>query len=338
MNHRIRTTLRRHGWPWRGAVCLLAAIALLLLCGSGCSGQVREPDRETLTLPTAVTEEDGSGDVLVLPEAAPYADSPHVLRADFLETGKSDAILLRADGMVILVDTGETDDYGVISRCLQEYGITVIDYLVITHFDNDHIGSATGILQNYRVKTVFLPDYVRDSSLYRRMMEMLELLPDTAVCRVTREVSVELSMGRMVIQPTALYEGGLTLGKDGAHADVEENNFSLITSVHFGQRSILLMGDAEKDRIGEFSDTLGEDARYDLIKIPHHGDSNKALRELLLRCSGGLRYCVVHVAEQADVDSSLVTAIRGAGAEALYTYDGRIRFATDGESITVLRG
>ena len=334
MDHRKSSPFRGYG-----ATCLFMAVALLFLCLTGCSGEVHLPDGEGLTLSPQMTDA-LTGEILELPEADPFGDAPHVLYADFLETGKSDAILLRLDGTVILVDTGETDDYGVISRCLYEYGISIIDYLIITHFDNDHMGTVSAILENFTVETVFMPDYARDSSLYRRMMETLERLPHTAVRRVTEEVAVELSGGRMVIQPTALYEGGLTLGKDdedgGDHA-AEENNFSLITSVFFGQRSLLLMGDAEKDRIREFSAALGEDFRYDLVKIPHHGDFNKALRELLLDCEG-LRYCVIHVAERAQVETALVAAIRETGAEALYTYDGRIRFATDGERMAVLRG
>ena len=334
MYHRNPTQFCRYG-----AICLCVAIALLSLCPAGCAGEVHVPDNGELTLSPEETEF-LMGEKLELSEKDPFEGASRVLRADFLKTGKSDAILLQVDGTVILVDTGETDDYGVISRCLYEYGISVIDYLVITHFDNDHIGTASAILENFTVETVFLPDYVRDSSLYRRMMETLELLPHTAARRVTEEVTVELSGGRMVIQPTALYEGGLTLGKDdedgGDHA-AEENNFSLITSVFFGQRSLLLLGDAEKERIQEFSAAGGEILRYDLVKIPHHGDSNKALRELLLGCEG-LRYCVVHVAERAQAETSLAAAIGKAGAEALYTCDGRIRFATDGERMVVSRG
>ena len=318
-----------------GTACLLVAVMLLSLCLGGCSGEVYAPGGEDVSL-TVGGGETATGEVLQLPAEDPFGDTPHVLRADFLDTGSSDAILLRADGTVILVDTGESDDYGVISGCLQEYGITVIDYLVITHFDNDHIGTAAAILQNYGVKTVFLPDYIRDSALYRRMMEVLEQLPDTAVHRVTEEVTVELPKGCMVIRPTALYESGLTLGKDGEHA-AEENNFSLITTVTYGQRSVLLMGDAEKERILEFCQGLAEDASFDLVKIPHHGDYNKALRDLLMACDG-LRYCVVHVATAAEVETSLVSAIRSVGAEVCYTYDGRVRFATDGDRMTLLRG
>ena len=317
-----------------GAACLLLAAALLFLCLAGCSGEVYDPDGEALTL----APDHGSsatGEILELPAKDPYGDSEHILRVDFLNTGKSDAILLQADGAVILVDTGETDDYGTISLCLNEYGISDIDYLIITHFDNDHIGSAASILQNFTVGTVFLPDYVRDSSLYRRMMEVLALLPRTSVRRVTENLTVEIPHGRLAIHPTALYGGGLTLGKDGDHA-AEENNFSLITTVTFGEQSILLMGDAEKERIAEFSASLPEDARFDLIKIPHHGDYNKALRELLRRCKE-LRYCVVHTAAASEVESSLASALRETGAEVRYTFEGRVRFATDGETATVLQ-
>ena len=208
MKHRNRRLSR----PW-GAVCLLA-IALLSVCLGGCSGEVYSPNGEALTLPPAVTE-DPSGGSRPSSSNRPYEDAPHVLRADFLKTGKSDAILLQADGTVILVDTGDADDFSTISKCLREYGITEIDYLIITHFDNDHIGSAATVLQNYGVKTVFLPDYIRDSSLYRRMMDALELLPEVEVRRVTETITLEVGIGRVEIQPTALYEGGLTLGKDG---------------------------------------------------------------------------------------------------------------------------
>ena len=346
MKYRNRTVLRPLG-PL-GAVCLLLGIALLSLWATGCSGEMYRPGEESLTLPPQESEPptgerfelgedvtDGSSD--------PYKDSPHVLRADFLETGESDAILLQVDGTVILVDTGETDDYGTISRCLHQYGISEIDYLILTHFDKDHIGSAAAILQNFGVKTVYLPDYVRDSSLYHRMMGVLELLPDTKIQRVTQELTVDLTSsgdqdapeGRMVIYPTALYEGGVTLGEDEENP-IEENNFSLVISISFGQRSLLLMGDAEKDRIREVTEVFGGEPRYDLVKIPHHGDYNKALREFLLPCKG-LSYCVVHTSAPTEVEASLTALIQEVGAEAYFTYDGCVRFATDGESMALMQ-
>ena len=326
----------------RGAALLLAA--LLALCLVGCSDQVYDPTQGTLILNEGTGQNSGNGNlelptepptgsVIVMPSVDPFENSPHVLRADFLSTGDSDAILLRLDEVVILMDTGEADDYPIISQKLTEYGITTIDYLIISHYDNDHIGTVSQVLQNYTVKEMYMPDYVRDSRLYRRMMDTLEVMPAVQVHRPTEDVRIDLPYGSLWINPTALYEPGVTLGSDDAHA-LEENNYSLITSVYFGDVSILLAGDAEQDRITEFMELVGSELAYDVIKIPHHGGYDKALGNLL-RENVGARYCMVHVGSQGLVDASLVTAMRTSGAAAKFTYEGNIAFATDGVSMTV---
>jgi beta-lactamase superfamily II metal-dependent hydrolase len=125
----------------------------------------------------------------------------------------------------------------------------------------------------------------------------------------------------------------MTLGSDDSHA-AEENNYSLITTVEFGEIALLLAGDAEQDRLTEFMVVSGEDRTYDLIKIPHHGSYDKALGDLL-RGSKGLRYCVVHAGSAAEVEAELVTAMRSVGSAVYYTYDGNIAFATDGQSMVM---
>ena len=311
-----------------GAAAWLMAAALVFLCLSGCSGEVYAPNGGTLTLAPAESSTDA--DILDL-----FADSEHTLRGEFLNTGKSDAILLRVGATVILVDTGDEDDYETIRDRLSARGITAIDHLILTHFDNDHIGSAAQILQNFRVDRVYMPDYVRDSARYRRLMAALEASTHTEVCRVTADTVVELSGGEMRIQPTALYESGLSLGDDDSHP-YEENDFSLITEISFGQTQLLLMGDAEQARLEEFLAGKDEVLSYDLIKIPHHGGYDKAVKDLLARCEG-LAYCVVHAAEAADVERKLISAMKDSGAEIFYTYDGHGTFVSDGERMAFVQ-
>ena len=299
----------------------------------GCSDETYHPSGETLFLSEGTdTFHISTGAVLEIPDTDPFARAPHVLRVDFLNTGESDAILLRAEDWTCLVDTGEADDFGRIAWALDSYRITSLNCLILTHFDNDHIGSAAQILRKYAVERVYMPDYVRDSVTYRRMVSALELLSDTEVHCVTEDTVVEIPNGQLRINPTKLYEAGITLGSDDEHA-LEENNFSLITSVKFGEIDLLLPGDAEQERLVEFLDR-GESADYDLIKIPHHGKYDKALGNLL-RESEELRYCVIHAGAAAHVEASLTTAVRSTGAAAYYTYGGDVHFATDGVSMIV---
>lgn len=336
-----------HNPAGRGVCLLLTAVllSLFLLSFAACSDQVYDPTQDTLILNEGSGKVTGNGNfelptepptgsVIEIPTADLFENSPHVLRADFLDTGNSDAILIRMDDTIILMDTGESDDYPAISRKLTEYGITEIDYLIISHYDNDHIGTMSQILQHYTVKNVYMPDYVRDSSLYRRMMTALDATQGVTVHRPTEDVRIDLPYGSLWINPTGLYEPGAVLGSDDAHA-LEENNYSLITSIYFGDISILLAGDAEQDRITEFMGLLSEGDTYDVIKIPHHGGYDKALGELLRKSKGVVRYCVVHAGDKSLVEASLVTAMRTSGAAAKFTYDGDIAFATDGTSMTV---
>ena len=334
----------------RGLAGMLAA-ALLCLCLASCSGELYDPTYGSLTLNEGtgnngpgnshleLPTEPPTGDVIVItPTGDPYENAEHVLRVDVLNVGDADATLLRMDDTVILIDAGESNDYLTIRGKLDEYGITTIDHLIISHYDNDHIGALPQILQNFTVKQVYMPDYIRKSSLYSRMMSTLDALAGkTQVRRLHNEdVRIELSYGSLWINATGLYEAGQELGSDGSHA-LEENNYSLITSVYFGDTSLLFAGDAEDDRIAEFSARLSEgECAYDFIKIPHHGGYDKALGELLRR-NQGARYFAVCVSSDTNptVEGELVTAMRHAGAPAYYTCNGHISYATDGKSMLI---
>ncbi len=350
MKHHIRHRLHRHG------VLALAAVVLLSLCLFACSDQVLYEGTGTLViidgtgvLPggTGVvgleTEPSTGGTISIQPSGDPYANAAHVLRMDLLGVGDADAILLRADDTVILVDTGEANDYNAITQKLTEYDITTIDHLVLSHYDNDHIGSAARILQNYDVTTVYMPAYIRDSRLYRDLSDILEILSANGkvdVHRLVEDARIDLEFGSLWINPTALYEPELTLGSDASHA-LQENNYSLITSVYFGEVNLLLPGDAEGERMAEFMAALPADApRYDVVKIPHHGRYDKELGDFLRAAKGDLRYCVVSVgsSDPKILDASLVTAMRSAGAGIYYTYNGDIRIATDGTTMTAEQG
>lgn len=56
------------------------------------------------------------------------------------DIGQGDANLIRSEGRVALVDTG--DDERLLQSCLDLVGVGRIDVLVLTHFDRDHVGAS----------------------------------------------------------------------------------------------------------------------------------------------------------------------------------------------------
>jgi competence protein ComEC len=60
-------------------------------------------------------------------------------RIALCDVGQGDAILVRHGGQVALIDTGR--DAALLQRCLDTLGIQRLDLLVLTHFDDDHVGA-----------------------------------------------------------------------------------------------------------------------------------------------------------------------------------------------------
>ena len=347
--------------PMYKYVSLCLCVLMLLCAVVGCSNQVLLPDGTIVTAgqtqptdtksPTGVTEDTKAslgGSLTLAPEVETkspsislggspdemFKNAPHVMHAEFLNTGESDCILLRMDDKVVLVDTADTDDSLKIKNKLESRNITAIDYLILTHYDNDHIGSVSAILASFEVKEVYMPDYVRDSGLYRTMMSALEeKVPVEKIHRISEDVTFDVGYGSLWLNTTKLYETGITVGDD-ATSTIVENNFSIITSVTFGKIKMLLTGDAEEARMQEFNALFdeGEYPQYTLVKTPHHGGYDKAFKTCLYATTP--RYCVVTTDTKDKVEAGLVTDMLDCCASAYYSYEGDVWFATDGSATT----
>ena len=337
------------------AILLLAALLLSL---TACSGLILNPDGTisgkdgTLTLgPGADTREPSTGGSLswdTEPESEtvpsigfdedPYEDAEHRLYVDFLKTGKSDCILIRADDKVILMDTGENDDFSAVQAALSAKNVTVIDLLILTHYDNDHIGTAARVLNSYDVKTVYMPDYIRNSSLYRKMAEALAASSAEVHRLYDEDVELDLGYAHLWINATGLpgHERGREMGSDVDNVDAEENNFSLITYLTFGSMKLLFCGDAEGERMAEYMPLWQARglSTVTLCKIPHHGASADK-GELNALDVLQPRYCVVHTDARTSLAGAIVTKMKAVFSAVYYTYDGTVSFASDGESCTI---
>ncbi|MBR5746568.1 MAG: MBL fold metallo-hydrolase, partial [Clostridia bacterium] len=74
--------------------------------------------------------------------ATACANSSDHLTFDVLDIGKADCIVMRHKGQVLLIDTGEEENLPEIESHLSSRGISKIDYLILSHFDKDHVGGA----------------------------------------------------------------------------------------------------------------------------------------------------------------------------------------------------
>lgn len=243
------------------------------------------------------------------------------LKMTFLDTGKSDCIVIEAGGSVVVNDTADADDMDAICAFLDERQTERIEYLILSHFDKDHIGSAAGLIRRYEVGQVLMPDYEEDSELY---LSLMEALAETQTAYVRLREDVSFSLEGIEFYVNAPQEESYD----------NDNNYSLITTVANGNSRFLLMGDAQKKRTEEFLESPAAGEQYDLIKMPHHGDYNKKLKELFATARP------VYVVLTTDpartrVEEETVLLLESARYSALYTDEGVVTAISDGRNIEV---
>ena len=233
---------------------------------------------------------------------------------DLLSTGKSDCAIIYMDGLVMLSDTADTNDYNAIAAELKAAGVSRIDYIIISHYDKDHIGAAAQLIRNFEVGAVLRPDYVEESGEYYALTKA-EKAMGTQVVFLRENYYIETANGLVTVDPP-----------DENYGD--DNNNSAIT--YRGHR-LLLFGDARKKRMEEFLRTAPDSC--DFVKLPHHGDGNKALYSLLRLCTPA--WAAATVSEAEAVEPELVELLDKLGTGLLLTSKGPVHVEWDGKSMTV---
>ena len=116
-----------------------------------------------------------------------------------------------------------------------------------------------------------------------------------------------------------------------AFKDSMDNDLSLICGLTLGEFSALFMGDAEKARCEDFLAQTAYAGQYDFVKLPHHGNYNKALRDILT--DSGVKYSVICSDAFANIETQTVTLMRNLGALVYYSYNGTMLLRTDGKTV-----
>ena len=285
--------------------CILIAILLLVSVLSGCTAaQGDSPSAATDVISTAASETN------------PQDGGLHIY---CFAAGKADAFLLYTDSSAVLIDTGESGFGKTIVEKCEELGIDRLDCLIVTHFDKDHVGGAKKVLAELSVTTVLQSNVPKDSSEYEKYVRQL------AICGIepiTVRGDYRLTLGGVTYTVNA--------PQQEHYADSASNNSSLITSVEYGAKRFLFLGDAEDARLAEL--IAASPAHYDLVKLPHHGNQHKPLPDLIRMTTP--RYAIITSSDDQPEDARTVTLLNEAGAETFLTRIAPVEIYTDGEQIT----
>ena len=247
-------------------------------------------------------------------------DKIYGLKIYFFNAGKADAILISNNNKYIMIDTGEESLSKEILNYFNNNNITKVDYLIITHFDKDHIGSASSIIENMEIDNVLQSNVPKESEYYENYINALSSKNITAQKVYGNKSFTIGDLSIIVNGPTEVYK------------DSESNNSSLIVSINYDNTSYLFTGDAENDRIKDY---LKENNKttYNFIKIPYHGNMQKQLDNLLETTEPD--YAVITCSKEEPDTSETEELLEELNIKYYLTKNGSITVLSDGEEIVI---
>lgn len=77
----------------------------------------------------------------------------------FIDVGQGDATLISNFNYKILIDTGSAYNYHKLKKTLYEEGVYTLDYLLISHNDEDHCGNVDNLMRDFKIKKIVYDKY-----------------------------------------------------------------------------------------------------------------------------------------------------------------------------------
>jgi len=267
------------------------------------------------------------------------------LHVDFLDVGQGDAALVTMpNGVTLLVDAGgrpnffqnnansaATEIYEregrsigemVVSEYLWWRGLDHLNFVMATHADADHIDGLNDVVRNFSVGVALIGRSPMSDPEYAKFSKSL-LETHTPV--ETIQAGDELHFGEVIMD--VLWP----LPSNDPNA-ASRNNDSVVLRVRYGERSILLTGDVEKEAETKL---CGTDLRVDVVKVPHHGSRTSSTDCFVAATKP--RFAIISVGQTSmfgHPHREVVERWRNAGAEVMTTgLSGTISVSTDGKSL-----
>lgn len=244
------------------------------------------------------------------------------LAVEVLDVGQSDCSLITIGDAVMMIDTGTVTERGTLRAALRRRGIEHLDYLVLTHPHEDHVGNARMLLETYTVGALIVPTTNRDSFDYALVMDAAEGT-DTAVQTVSAGQTFSLGEAEVEI---------LLAAYDVA----DPNNGSIVLRVSYGETAFLFTGDNEEAGEATLLETVAaEKLECDFLKAGHHGSANATGKELLAAATP------LHVAVSCGAgnsygfpDEAVLARLRAEGAVCHRTdTEGDLRYCSNGNDV-----
>jgi len=216
------------------------------------------------------------------------------LTVHFIDVGHGDCIFIttpndtidgngKCEGYKILIDAGKQGrGRQYVIPYLNNLGMKqddTIDYVVITHAHEDHIGGMSAIYKKYQINNTIDPGYEYSSTIYGNLKELAwdeagsKYWFDPIDSGLIDSLGDFINLGNELKAQILYYSP--TLKKNNI------NNTSIVLRIQYGDESFLFMGDAEKYVEKTLIKRYGNELKSTVLKVGHHGSKTASSSEFL---------------------------------------------------------
>ena len=181
----------------------------------------------------------------------------------FMYVGQADSTLIKYKNKTMLIDAGNNEDGKNIVKFLKDKGISKLDYIVGTHYDEDHIGGLDDIIENFDIGKFYLSN---GGELGPNYYNLEKAAKKKNLTITIPKVGDKIDFGDvdMEVMSASKFDGK------------NDNNASIVIQAKYGSRKYLFMGDLEKQE--EAKRKWNE---VDVLKAGHHGSNTSSTQEFL---------------------------------------------------------
>lgn len=274
-----------------------------------------------------------------------HSQTAHNLTAYFIDVeGGQSTLFVTASGQSLLIDTGWAGNNGRdadrIVAAAKLAGLSKIDYVLITHFHDDHVGGVPQLVQRIPVGAFIdhgenrelTPDVNNNFALYQKTLaggnykrivpKPGDILPITGI-----KVQVISADGRLIEQPLtgAGQPNPYCKSSDNRPADQTENAHSLGVLITFHKLRILDLGDLTSDKEMQLMCPNNKLGQVDILVVSHHG-WNQSSSPALIDAIGARVAIMDNGAKKGGSTPVLDTVRKAPGLETLW----QLHFSEEG--------
>lgn len=201
---------------------------------------------------------------------------PKSFELTVLDVGQGDAIAIHTkNNKHFLIDGGEKDAQRVLIPYLHFKGISSLDAIFLTHPDKDHLFGLLGILEQIKVKKIFVSveDDGRDE-IYHQFITKAKYLD--IPCYLLKQGDA-ITFEDIIINCLYPKSNETEIGEEGW------NKISMVLRVIHKDVSFLLTGDIEEEQESNIVNFY-KPIQVDFLKAPHHGSKTSSTEEFLNWC------------------------------------------------------